>query len=202
MRFFLVIWVTCCALSTSRGQEILSKKDSLPDLKADTLITNNGRQEITIETYAARFNPRKAILYSAVLPGLGQVYNKKYWKLPIVYSGFFGLVYAVTFYNSKATLYRNDLFDLLNGETSAPNRSPLGFQEPQLRSLIDRSERERDFFMILSGFFYLLQMVDAHVDAHLKEFELNPKLKVRIEPLMERSYYTGTSTGIAIKFRF
>ncbi|MBL7877159.1 MAG: hypothetical protein JNL53_15945, partial [Cyclobacteriaceae bacterium] len=72
----------------------------------------------------------------------------------------------------------------------------------QLRTLIDKARRERDFFIILTGMFYILQIVDAHVDAHLKEFDLNPKLQVRIEPVMENSLQLGRSTGMALIFKF
>ncbi len=177
-------------------------KDSIPAAKPDSLYSQNAKKVITIDTYSNRFNPRKAILYSAILPGLGQVYNKKYWKVPLVYGGLVSFILVVDFYNSQGNKLRNDLFDLLDGKTSAPNVSPLGFSETQLRNRIDLAQRQRDYFLIITGFFYLLQLVDAHVDAHLKEFDLNPKLKVKIEPMIESNYYTGTSSGIAIRLRF
>ena len=194
-----------CALFTftnlTFAQEV--KKDSTQQLPADTIFSKSGKKVINIETYSKRFDPRKAMLYSAVLPGMGQVYNKKYWKLPLVYGGFFALISVVTFYNQAGNNYRNDLFDLLDGKVGARNLSPVfGLDETQLRNIINQAQRQRDYFLIFTGFFYLLQMVDAHVDAHLKEFDLNPKLKVKIEPHMENNYYTGTSTGIAIKLRF
>jgi hypothetical protein len=193
------------AISLSYGQTV--PKDSLQKTKHDSLFTKEGKKIVTIDTYSERFNPRKAILYSAVLPGMGQVYNKKYWKVPLVIGGFFGLISVVNFYHQKEIVYRNDLFDLLNGETSGTaadgtKLSPDGFTESQLRNGINQAERQRDYFLIFTGFFYLLQLVDAHVDAHLKEFELNPQLKVRIEPAMNSNYYTGTSTGIALKLYF
>lgn len=177
-------------------------QDNPPDtakVSADSVFIRKGKI-ISIETYSKRFNPRKALLYSAILPGLGQVYNKKYWKVPLVYGGLIGLISVVDFYNKAGIKYRNDLFDLLNnGGTVSP---ALGLSEAQLRTIIDSARRQRDYFLIIAGFFYVLQLIDAHVDAHLKEFDLNPKLKVKIEPMMDSNYYTGTSTGIAIKLRF
>lgn len=139
------------------------------------------------------------MLFSAILPGMGQVYNKKYWKVPLVYGGLIGFGLVVDFYNNQGNKYRDDLFEVLN---TGQKIGQLGLDETQLRTIIDQARRQRDYFLIITGFFYILQMVDAHVDAHLKEFDLNPKLKVRIEPMIENSYYTGTSTGIAFKFRF
>lgn len=203
MKHFLGSLVLTVVCSFAYSQE--AKKDSIQNTPTDTLISKSGKRVVDIDTYSQRFNPRKAMLYAAVLPGLGQVYNKKYWKLPLVYGGFWALIAVVDNFNFQGNRARNDLFDLLNGKTSTTSRSlspNLELSETQLRTLIDQAQRQRDYFLIFTGFLYLLQMVDAHVDSHLKEFDLNPKLKVRIEPHMENSYYTGMSTGVAIRLRF
>jgi hypothetical protein len=156
---------------------------------------------VALKSYAARFDPRKAIMYAAVLPGLGQVYNKKYWKLPLVYGGFIGFGYGISFYQDAYTKYKADLFDVL--ESDVPGAvSPDGLNEEQLRRQVDKMRRERDFFIILMAGMYLLQMVDAHVDAHLKEFDLNPNLHVRLRPTWESDMLTGRSVGFSVKLRF
>jgi|APTNR8051073442_1049403.scaffolds.fasta_scaffold00262_39 hypothetical protein len=154
---------------------------------------------VEIESYATRFNPREAALYAAVLPGLGQIYNKKYWKLPLVYGGFIGFGYGLNFYQKGYTKYKGELFDVLE---TGDDFSESGFTEDQLRNIVDQYRRERDFFIILMAGMYLLQIVDAHVDAHLKEFDLNPNLHVRIQPTWESDMMTGRSAGISLKFRF
>jgi hypothetical protein len=196
MKFFLAGWFLVGAFAPSFSQE--AKPDSIQVTRPDSLYSK-GKRVISIDTYSKRFNPRKAMLYSAILPGMGQAYNKKYWKVPLVYGGLIGFGLVVDFYNNQGNKYRNELFELLN---TGQKKGQLGLDETQLRTIIDQARRQRDYFLIITGFFYILQMVDAHVDAHLKEFDLNPKLKVKIEPMMENNYYTGTSTGIAIKFRF
>jgi Family of unknown function (DUF5683) len=194
MKSLLAAAIIVFYTSTSFSQEV--KKDIIPAVRLDSISANNPKV-ISIETYAQRFNPRKAILFSAILPGMGQVYNKKYWKVPLVYGGLIGFGLVIDFYNNQNNKYRDQLFDLLNTGVQVSSLT-----ETQLRSIIEKSSRQRDYFIIITGFFYILQMIDAHVDAHLKEFELNPKLKVRVEPMMDSNYYTGTSTGIVIKFRF
>ncbi len=183
----------CC------GQEL--KKDSAAIAPSDSIILRKGKV-VSIETYARRFNPRKALLFSAILPGMGQVYNKKYWKVPLVYGGLIGLGLVVDFYNQAGNKFRNELFDLLNSPPGTVLSPTLGASEVVLRNRIDLAQRQRDYFLIFTGFVYLLQLIDAHVDAHLKEFDLNPKLKVLLEPMMDSNYYTGTSTGLSIKLRF
>jgi hypothetical protein len=159
-----------------------------------------GRDTVELKSYATRYDPRKAALFAAILPGLGQVYNKKYWKLPLVYGGFIGLGYGLNFYQKGYTKYRGELFNLL--DTDPAQLSKSGFTEDQLRTIVNRYRRERDYMMILMAGMYLLQIVDAHVDAHLKEFDLNPNLHVRVQPTWENDALTGRTAGVSLKFRF
>jgi Family of unknown function (DUF5683) len=199
--FFLALLLMVTA-ELCWSQEI--KNDTLATKKAepaDTSFISGDREIIEIESNAKRFDPRKALMFSAVLPGAGQFYNKKYWKMPLVYGGFIGLIYVVDFYHTENIKYRKELFDLIN-DSSSGGVSPSGLTEDQLRSIVDQSRRERDFFIIMTGLFYILQMVDAHVDAHLKEFDVNPKMQVRLEPMMDNSMMTGRSTGVSLKIKF
>jgi hypothetical protein len=152
---------------------------------------------VNIKTYAARFDPRKAMFYSAILPGAGQVYNKKYWKVPLVYGGLLGLISVVKFYDDLETKYKGELFYMLNNP-NLPTYPGTAITPTALRTAIDQARRQRDYFTILTGFMYILQMVDAHVDAHLKEFDLNPQLHVRIEPSM----LPGNSVGMGLTIKF
>jgi len=199
-------WILGCVflLLAFAGHGQNTKPDSIKVLQADTVsglssdsVVRRGKV-ISIKSYTAKFNPRKALLYSAILPGAGQVYNKKYWKVPLVYGGIVGLGLVVDFYNQANNKYRNQLFTILNGQLPGPG----DLTEAQLRTIIDQSRRQRDYFMIFVGFFYILQMVDAHVDAHLKEFDVNPRLRARIEPAMDNSYLTGSTVGLALTLRF
>lgn len=199
--FFLALLLLVTA-GICWSQEI--KSDSLANKKrdpADTSFISGDREIIDIESNSKYFDPRKAMLYAAVFPGAGQFYNKKYWKLPLVYGGFAALLYAVRFYQTENVRFRGELFDIIN-DPSPGGLSPDLLTEDQLRTLVDRTRRERDFFIIMNGLFYMLQMVDAHVDAHLKEFDINPKMQVRLEPMMENSMMTGRNAGISLKIRF
>jgi hypothetical protein len=193
------------------------------NLAADSVtIRRNGKVE-TIESYASRFDPRKAMLYSAVLPGLGQAYNKKYWKIPLVYGGFIGIGYGIWINQEYYQIYRKGLFNLLNepkpyvydtdtGLTALGNKvingelyMPRGNASLKIdivRNAVNRYKRDRDFAVIMCFIFYMLQMVDAHVDAHLKEFDLNPQLKVSIEPTMNQNAFVGKNAGFGVTLKF
>lgn len=190
-------------------------QDSL-DTRADTVIVENrdsglqgGPDTVAIKSYAKRFSPRKAILFAAILPGLGQVYNKKYWKLPLVYGGFYAIGYYIDFYNDAHQEFKSYLFQNLEegiGENEVnanlPDIRARRLTTTQLRTTVDRARRERDFMIILMGGMYILQMIDAHVDAHLKEFDLNPQLQVSIEPSMDHNALAGRTVGMSLVFRF
>lgn len=175
-------------------------QDSLHPIDSDTVFLKSDTVPIT--SYASKYDPRKAILFAAVLPGLGQIYNKKYWKLPLVYGGFIGFGYGVHFYNTGYKELKNGLFLLL--DTGAETVPVLGYDldEEQLRRYTDIYRRQRDFFIILTAGMYLLQMVDAHVDAHLKEFDLNPNLQVSVQPVMNNDVLTGRTTGFSVILKF
>ncbi len=177
---------------------VFAQSDTIPVLTADTVRSTDNIQET--DTYAARFVPRRASLYSAILPGAGQIYNRKYWKVPIVYGGFIALGLTVDFYNDLYTEYRSQLFRVLDDPFYTP---PSGASESQLRSAIDDARRERDFWLIMTGVFYLLQIAEAHIDAHLKEFELNPDLRVSLQPMREQILPGGVyQSGMTLTIRF
>lgn len=165
----------------------------------DSLIIVRRGKVITAEEYKARYVPRKALLYSAVFPGMGQVYNKKYWKLPIVYGGFYMLTYVALGYNDLYNESKQELYAVVRDPTFIP---PSGYTESQLRSVTEFYRRQRDFFLILDGMWYLLQLVDAHVDAHLRDFDLNPQLKVSLGPSMQQSPFYGQATGFSLTLKF
>lgn len=167
----------------------------------ELIIDNKAEVEIEeIDTYADRFVPRRASLYAAIVPGLGQIYNKKYWKLPIVYGGFIALGFTIDFWQDQNKVHRQELFDLLDSDPSGT--SPRGLNVDRLRTLERETRRDRDYFIILTGLFYLLTIADAHIDAHLKEFDLNPQLKVSIEPMLEQPQFADYNAGISLKFKF
>ncbi len=174
-------------------------KGDMTTVLLDSALTQGAEETVEFQSMPGQNDPRKALLYSAVFPGSGQIYNKKYWKVPIVWGGLGVLVYAVDFYNQGYNQFRSELFGVLE---SGDTFSPSGYNESQLRTLTDAYRRQRDFFVVLTGMFYLLQMVDAHVDAHLKEFEVNPRLKISLRPQIENSPLTGATSGLALTLRF
>ena len=188
----IVLMVLVLFSLTAMAQRQRERKDRTP------------RDSAEIARFNARYNPTKALLYAAVIPGSGQIYTRKYWKLPLVYGGIGVTAYAIDFYQDGYLLYRGELFyNLSNGLESDGALNPnTGYTTSQLRTIVDRYRRERDFMIIVMAGVYILQMVDAHVDTHLKEFDLNPDLRVRIEPSFSNDMLTGRMGGVSLKIRF
>lgn len=196
MRSILVLLFITVTIAAFGQDSVKVVHDSITIEKQDTVL---------IQSYAKRYNPRKALLYAAVLPGAGQVYNKKYWKLPLVYGGFYLMIdKGVLFYNDIYKNYKVHLFYNLEHNLSADQaiNPQTNLSTSQLRRIVDRSRRERDFFLILTAGLYFLQMIDAHVDAHLKEFDLNPNLHARFQPSFKQDAILGKQTGVSLIFRF
>lgn len=171
---------------------------SHPKLKAqsDSLIVVEEGALDTVQQIK-RLDPRKAMLYSAAFPGLGQIYNGKYWKLPFVYGGFAITLSVVYYYQDIYHHYLDELYTFKNTGVF-----PSGRTETNVRYIIDRSRRNRDYYLIVSGVWYLLQIVDAHVDAHLHEFKVNKDLRLSLNPSMQQNMFTGRTTGFSLTFKF
>lgn len=193
-KLYLIVLIILGAAHAEAQDSLIVERDTVFQNEPDT---------VAIESLAKRYSPRKAILYAAIMPGLGQVYNKKYWKLPLVYGGFYAIGYYINTYNNLYTEYKGYLFENIEAGRGENVENPtINRTTGQLRTIVDKTRRERDFMIILLGGMYLLQMVDAHVDSHLKEFDLNPNLQVSIEPSMKQDAWTGRTAGLSLIVRF
>lgn len=148
-----------------------------------------------------KLSPAKAGLYSAVLPGLGQFYNKKYWKIPIVW-GAVGTGVGIALWNDKQyKRYRNAFVAELNGlphEFSEIN----GVDKIVLGNAQDRSKRQRDYAIGISALIYILNIVDAVVDAHLYEGRHDPDLAIMPTMINDQFGNSSAKTGISFSFKF
>lgn len=127
-------------------------------------------------------DPRRASLLSAVFPGAGQLYNKKYWKLPILYGGSFALGYFIDLNNDQYKLFRNAYVERKSGKEDIFKGR---FNEEQLVRQREYWRRNRDLLIIVSAFTYLLNIADAAVDAHLSEFDVSDDLSMSVYPKVE-----------------
>lgn len=170
-------WLFASNLSPLYAQE--SKKDSLRPPHSST----------------------KAIILSAVLPGTGQIYNKKYWKVPIIYAGLGALIYSISFSNKNYHTYKDAYIARTDSDPLTTDNYPR-YTDDNLRSLFEYYRRNRDLSYILAGTVYVLNILDAYVDAELFYFDVSDDLSINYSPFIMNSQQGNTIGGISFRLFF
>ena len=207
------------SVDLKNGKEAAGKQDSVRARSGSPLI------EITSDKFFAPSHmfspsPRKAVIYSALFPGLGQIYNRKYWKLPVLYGGFVGLAYAITWNNGYYRDYLGAYQDIMDDNPTTirwhnmlsyayrdnPESVDTQWFTKVLQQRKDRYRYYRDLSIIGTVAVYLAAIVDAYVDAQLFDFDMSPDLSMRMTPVIireERTHSFGTSSyGVQLSFNF
>lgn len=138
-------------------------------------------------------DPQRALWLSLVFPGAGQIYNRKYWKLPILYGGFLGCTYAFLWNQQMYRDYSQAYLDIMDDDPNTnsylemlPPRYDITGREEQFKKIFKNKKnyyrRYRDLSAFCFAGIYLLSVVDAYVDAHLSVFDISPDLSIRVEP--------------------
>jgi hypothetical protein len=146
----------------------------------------------------AKHSPKKATLLSVFLPGAGQAYNKKYWKMPIVYAAGGTSVYGIIFYTKQYNNFKSAYSERLatgNNVASYYNQ----FQTPTLKSFRDYYRYYRDLSYIGLGAVYILQIIDATVDAHFFDFKITDDLSLNVQPTYQ---FVGSIPSSQLLFTF
>ena len=172
--------------------------------KSDTLVVTSppvgsSKKDVLALDTTVKFNPKVAMLRSAIIPGWGQWYNKKYWKIPIIY-GALGISAGVFFYNLKTyRLLRQAV--ILRSDTNQANDALIDPQfvrlsTPSLRLYRNSYRQNIDYSVVAFLILWGLNVVDATVDAHLKAFDVSPNISMKIRP----SFNYMTNAGISLVF--
>jgi len=143
-------------------------------------------------------SPKKATIMSLCLPGLGQIYNKKYWKVPIIYAGFGVLSYLIVFNTNYYLTYKSAYIESFNGDSSG-NYSDIVRKYPTSSILSAREyyRRNLEISIIFTAVLYILNITDAAVDANLFTYDIKKDLSFKVEPALippaplSRSYTSG-----------
>jgi hypothetical protein len=167
-------------------------------------------------------DPLKAVWLGAIFPGAGQIYNKSYWKLPIVYGAFMGCGYAISWTNNRYTSYRTAYLDLYNDiqngtVTEDPSKTyiavlPDGYDLTRvggentwsntLKNYQSTYRRYRDYSILATVVVYALSLIDAYVDAQLFDFDISPDLTLNVEPQIYYDLQHQQSAEIKLAIQF
>lgn len=164
-------------------------------------------------------DPKKALWLAIVFPGAGQIYNRKYWKLPLVYGGFLGCIYAMSWNNSQYKDYAQAYLDLSDNDPSTASYNKFlhlgveitdGNKQRYLdifRKRKDKYRRWRDLsFFVMCGV-YALSVIDAYVDAELSVFDISKDLSLKVEPTIINTHlsnnpFDSSSIGLQCSVNF
>ena len=175
---------------------IVEVSDSIPLDSITNVVTFDDMPAGFSERKIFNPDPSRAVWMSALVPGLGQIYNRRYWKIPIVIGGFMGLGYATSWNNNQLQDYTQAYRDLTDSDPATnsymnffpPNTSESDFDkswlEATMKSRKDFYRRNRDLCIICLVGLYLLCMVDAYVDASLAHFDISDDLSLDLQPTM------------------
>jgi hypothetical protein len=167
-------------------------------------------------------DPMRAVWLGAVIPGAGQIYNRSYWKLPIVYGGFMGCIYAITWTNNQyigyKDAYRDIYYDMQNGTLSdSPDKSynailPEGYTietmggastyQSRLKEWQNTARRNRDLSILVSIAVYALSLVDAYVDAQLFDFDISNDLSLNVTPQLYYDLQNQRTAEVKMAIKF
>lgn len=140
-----------------------------------TAIEIKKKEPLHLFTFRDPHSPKKASIYAAVLPGLGQIYNRKYWKVPIVYATLGAATYSMVY-------FRGEMRKLNSQFTAAYKLNPDTSLNLNLIAERDNNRRYRDFSILAMTAIYALQIIDATVDAHFYKFNIDQNLEVKMNP--------------------
>ncbi len=190
--FFLCTLHTIHLFAQHKHQDTLLLKGNA---RADT----SGKSLLALDTATTKkHDPKIATFRSAVIPGWGQAYNRKYWKIPIIY-GALGTTTWIFFYNLKNyKLLRRAV--VLKSDTSVANDTLIApifraYGLPDLRTFRGQVRQDIDYSVLFFLIFWGVNVVDATVDAHLKAFDVSPDISMKLKPAL-----SGSTPGVALVF--
>lgn len=210
------ISVLSSATDTIKESDLLAKTEDLQLVLTDS-IAKQKRAKRDWNTWKP--TPKRAMWLAIVFPGGGQIYNRKYWKLPIVYGGFVGCAYALTWNNQMYHDYSQAYLDIMDDDPTTESYkqfmhlgsqiddSNLSRYQELFRKRKDRYRRWRDLSVFCLMGVYALSVIDAYVDASLSEFDISPDLSLRLEPVIlnnqtDRNPLKGNTLGLQCSLRF
>ena len=186
LRFLIPLIITLvglCCRSVAQG------------IDSDSLATGSETMDYEME----QKHIKRATLYSAILPGAGQIKNKKHWKVPIIYGIAAGLIFTASNSNTNYLFFRENFLAEVDTSQSTINNTP--FNASQLERRVDFFRRNRDFSYILLTVLYLLNMVDAHVDAHLRGFNIHENITLSFYTPPDRNTHSSL-VGLSVALSF
>lgn len=212
-------------------QEVYTVAPAETVITTDTIIAGTeAENELAADSTAGKGkfkpDPDRVVWWGAIIPGYGQIVNKKYWKLPIVYGGFMGCAFAVSYFSNQYQTYRLAYGDIMDTDPATNSyievMKSLGVTYEAyghdktvsvLKSRQDNSLRYRDLSVLVTVVYYGLTILEAYVDAQLFDYDISPDLALRVQPTLINNQFDfnkpvvspqglGHSNAVGVQFNF
>ena len=152
-------------------------------------------------TWQERHSPKKASLLSAVAPGAGQIYNHKYWKAPIVWVGLGVSVYFIQENTREYKRYKSNYIAMVDGDPATVDEFNGRYSADQMLNVTNTYRKWRDLSYIAIGAVYVLNIIDASVDAHFVRFDVSPDLTMGVGPSLQLAAQGGMGLSLQLAVR-
>ena len=181
-------------------------------LFSSILVKSQNTEKITVKTSDTLnlekiHSPKKAAIMSAIVPGLGQFYNKKYWKIPLVWGAYAGTIYAFNFNNTEYKKVKEIYKSYIDKQAEDHQEIVEKYGEGRtefFKTVKNSYKRNRDLMVLLTIGVHLLNIVDANVDAHFFTFDVSPDLSLKAEPILfnKFDFSNQTTLGLRVSLKF
>ena len=191
------------------AKSIESESETPLDTLQKTVLQNTPKKKPVRDWATWHPNPKRALWLALVLPGAGQIYNRKYWKLPLVYGGFVGCVYAMRWNDQMYHDYSQAYLDISDDDPNTQSYNQFlhlgkAITKENMATYQNLFKQRKDRYLL--GV-YALSVIDAYVDASLSEFDISNNLSLRVEPAIinnriSRNPFTASAVGLQCSLNF
>ena len=199
-------------INTTDSLSYTTSQEQQKDLSDSLNVTLDSLAKSQIVTMPVVFkpNPQKSLWYALIVPGLGQIYNRQYWKVPIVYGGVAGLTYAISWNGKYYRDYSRGYRDIMDSDPNTKSYEKLlpysidpssSEAKNLMKSRQNTYRRYRDLSIVGAVAFYAITVIDAYVDAQLADFDISPDLSMQVAPtLFQTPNSYKPSVGVQLNF--
>lgn len=198
----LCFLLPCAPLSAQEDSvPVAAPADSLAPVRMEPAVPEIASAPTDTLNWRQRHSPRKAAILSAVLPGAGQIYNRKYWKAPIAWAGLGVSVYFLQDNTKQYRRYKDAYLAIVDGDPTTIDEFEGQYSAQSVLNVTDTYRRWRDLSYIAIGAVYVLNIIDATVDAHFVRFDVSNDLSLRIGPSLDVAAQGGAGLTLSLAVR-
>jgi hypothetical protein len=200
-RIFIGTIILCSTYHLRAQETSVDTTKTIQPTSAPQIISADTNTALQADTSLPFITPKKKAMYSAIIPGLGQIYNKQYWKLPIIYAGLGTAGYFIYNNNKQYNYFREIYAGRIANKQEFIGKEAL-ISTDNIKKLSSAWKQDRDMVVLVTVLVYGLQVMDALVFAHLKDFDISDDISMKFAPvIIPNNYAVSPTYGIGLQFK-